>query len=75
MLVKVNIDGLGIITGEQKSLLEAFVKNLLFKQRKQYDEYYLKSGQGPATMSIEDVLKLAQEFTVLIECGCVRLEH
>jgi hypothetical protein len=65
-----NIDlDLGIITGEQKLVLERYIDSRLFRQRKNYDEYYVDSRVEEFKGNINDLCILAGEFDVCVYAG------
>ena len=55
---------LGIVTGEQKRVLEQYIDPGLFRQRKSYDEYYLYSSLEVFSGGLDDLCVLASEFDV-----------
>jgi len=74
MKVKINLDGLGIIEGDQKRLLENYVDERLLVQRKQYDEYYVQLAVLEIDIYIRDLMILAEKFKVTVLEGSVTIE-
>ena len=74
MKVKINLDGLGIIEGDQKRLLENYVDERLLTQRKQYDEYYVNIAVLEIEIDIRDLMILAEKFKVTVLESGVTIE-
>ena len=69
-MLSVNLD-LGIISGEKKRALECYVDSRYFTQRKSYDEYYVVADNVSADLGINDLMILAENFTVTITVDSV----
>lgn len=65
---------LGIIEGDKKRALENYIDPRHFTQRKSYDEYYIDIDTIEADWSIQDLMIIADHFTVSIEPDCVSIE-
>ena len=74
MKVKINLDGLGIIEGDQKRLLESYVDERLLTQRKQYDEYYVNIAVLEIEIDIRGLMILAEKFKVTVLESSVTIE-
>jgi hypothetical protein len=64
---------LGIIDGDQKRRLECYVDSRFFRQRKSYDEYYVDVDYVSFELSIDDLMILAEQFTVTVTANSVAL--
>jgi hypothetical protein len=64
----------GIITGEQKRVLECYIDSRLFRQRKSYDEYYVDSLLEKFKGNINDLCILAEEFDVRVHADGIILK-
>jgi len=65
---------LGIISGDQKRALECYVDSRFFKQRKSYDEYYVEIDTVVFNHGINDLMILAEEFSVVITSNFIYLK-
>lgn len=65
MMIDVYFD-LGIISGEQKRLLESFIGSKYFEQRKNYDEYYFSANMIAVEedIGVHDLMVIADLFHV-----------
>ena len=58
---------LGIISGEQKRIIEPYLDARLFRQRKTYDEYYVDIDVIEGNFSIRDLMILAEGFDIEVK--------
>jgi len=65
MNIVMNIET-GIISGEQKRVLECYVDSRHFRQRKSFDEYYVDIDIVEFKHGINDLMILAEEFSIQI---------
>ncbi len=67
MGIKVNVN-VGIIEGDKKRALECYLDSMYFRQRKQYDEYYVDVSDVEinAKWVIGDLMIIAEHFTVTV---------
>ena len=64
---------LGIITGEQKRSLERYVDPSLFKQRKNYDEYYVDPFYKEFQYELADLMVISKMFNVTISSNEIEI--
>ena len=74
MKIKLNVECLGLITGDEKRVLECYIDARLFDQRKCYDEYYVQQLVHLVDLYINDLMRLAEQFTVTVGSDCVYLK-
>lgn len=61
--VKLN---LGIICGENKRILEEYAGSEIFRQRKNYDEYYIDAQDIELDLDLHKLMVLSESFRVQI---------
>ena len=66
---------LGIITGDDKRLLERLIGKEAFKQRKSYDEYYCELESIHLDITLGDLIFLANNFGIVINEEGVRITY
>lgn len=71
MIVTLDLSSIGLVSGEQKDLLEPLIGDV-FTQRKSYDEYYI-SGTFECDICIENIVRLSTKFLVTVENECISL--
>lgn len=71
MIVTLDLSSIGLVSGEQKDLLEPLIGDVL-TQRKSYDEYYI-SGTFECDICIENIVRLSTKFLVTVENECISL--
>ena len=66
---------LGIISGDQKCALERHIGSDCFKQRKNYDEYYVLPDfiEFESGFFIDDLMVLAEDFSVSVSSDFIYL--
>ena len=64
--IRLELGSLGILSGEQKRALEAYIDPRSFTQRKQFDEYTVDTTNQYASLDLGDLRILAEEFKVLV---------
>lgn len=69
MYMKLDFSSFGIVDGDDARLLKAFFPNMQFDQRKSYDEYYLKSDEFMADVTINTLCDLSHHFSVEVFNG------
>lgn len=69
--VRLELGSLGIISGEEKRVLECYIDPRDFKQRKTYDEYTITSTNCIAPLHIADLMILGEHFRILVIKDCV----
>lgn len=72
-MIKLDLSGLGIISGDQKVVLEKFIGSENFTQRKNYDEYYCFAQELEANISLSELMKLSERFKVEVLFDSVSL--
>lgn len=73
MTVRLELGTLGIIDGAMKRTLESYVDSRMFRQRKTYEEYYIDGTNVEAEINLNDLMILAEHFTVLVTEDCAIL--
>ncbi len=73
-MVDVHIE-LGIIEGQKKRVLERYIDEREFRQRKSYDEYYIDLLKTKLDLDLNDLFILAEEFRVAVNNNSVTLRH
>lgn len=63
----------GIITGDQKRVLECYIDARFFRQRKSFDEYYVDVDIVEFDHGINDLMILASEFSVSVTSNSISL--
>lgn len=71
MKVRLEVGTLGIITGEQKRHLENYVDRLVFRQRKNYDEFYIDVTNFESSLDLRQLMRLSESFTIRLLEDCV----
>ena len=66
MKTRLDLGTLGIITGEEKRLLERYVDMRLFRQRKNFDEYYIDATNYEIDIDLVGLMVLAEKFRVIV---------
>lgn len=61
----------GIITGDQKKVLECYIDSRYFRQRKSFDEYYVDADRDNFKPGINDLQILAEQFVVEVTTDAV----
>lgn len=74
MDVMLDMSELGLISGDEKRVLERYVDSSFFKQRKSYDEYYPEHRPVRMAADLRVLMILAEIFTVEIQSDSVRLK-
>lgn len=74
VMIDLNLGRLGIIEGDAKRLLEPYVANDFFTQRKTYDEYYVQVPHVKVKIDIKDLFILSEKFIITVGDGWVELE-
>ena len=74
MSVKVCLDNIGIIQGDEKRFLETYGFDC-FDQRKSYDEYYINRNQREHMLNIDDLIDMSNYFKVSVNFDAVYLEE
>ena len=64
---------IGIIEGDDKRALENYVDSRFFRQRKQYDEYYIDVDDVDLKLDVNDLRILADNFKVQVFSDYVEL--
>jgi hypothetical protein len=65
-MIRLELGTLGIIEGDQKRLLEEYVDERCFKQRKSYDEYYVTTTNIEANLDLGLLMIIAEKFRVVV---------
>ena len=75
--MKLDIGQLGIISSQQKSALECYIDERLFKQRKQYFEYTVESLSQyiEVKMELPDLMRLSENFSIKVNHDSVSIEE
>ena len=63
---RLDFRSMGIISGDQKRALECFVDCRAFKQRKNFDEFTFTSEEWDVSVSVKDLMILAEVFVVAV---------
>ena len=71
--LRIELGSLGIIEGDKKRFLEAYIDSRLFRQRKTYDEYYIDVTAVEVIMDLGLLMILAEQFKVMVLEDCVIL--
>jgi len=58
---------IGLISGEQKRIIEPYLDARFFRQRKTYDEYYVDIDVIEGNFSIRDLMILAEGFDIEVK--------
>ncbi len=75
MKTKVHLSRLGIISGDSKRLLEAYVDTRAFSQRKCYDEWVVDWCAIDLDLDLRDLFILSERFDIRVGNGWVELEE
>jgi hypothetical protein len=73
-MIKVDLE-LGIITQEEKEILECYVDSRLIVQRKSYPEYYVQVDKIGYDVDLNDLQILSQVFTVTVHYDSITISH
>ena len=71
--IRVESGTLGLITGEEKRVLECYIDPRFFRQRKQFDEYYVDTTNLNTKLDLKDLMILAESFKVRVLDDCVMI--
>ena len=66
MKTRLELGTIWIIEGNDKRVLECYVDERLFTQRKTFDEYYIDVTNHAVNIEIGDLMVLAENFKVLV---------
>jgi len=72
-MIKLELGGLGIIDTVERMALEDYVDSRVFRQRKQFAEYYVDCQDVNLELDIRDLMILAERFNVVVHEQSVRL--
>ena len=72
--IQIDTSCLGIIEGDEKRFLSAYVDERSFTQRKNYDEYYVESDGVLKELEVSDLCIMAEHFKVVVDIDLVILE-
>lgn len=67
------LECLGIISGDEKRFLEKYVDPKIFRQRKNFDEYYIDEFNVGLDLSLTTLMKLSEWFGVTVHSDHVSL--
>jgi hypothetical protein len=65
MKTRFELGTLGIIEGDHKRILENYIDERLFRQRKSYDEYYIDVTSYEADVELGDLMLLGETFKII----------
>lgn len=63
-LITLDATGIGIIDGDSKRLLQLYVDETIFRQRKSYDEFYMDQNMFVLDLDIDDLMRLSRCFNI-----------
>lgn len=63
-LITLDATGIGIIDGDSKRLLQLYVNETIFRQRKSYDEFYMDQNMFVLDLDIDDLMILSRCFNI-----------
>ena len=66
MKTRLELGGLGIISGKQRRSLECYVDARAFRQRKTFDEYYVDLSNFERELGLGDLMILAEHFKIIV---------
>jgi len=72
-MIEVDLN-IGIICGDDKRVLEEYVDSSNFKQRKNYDEYYIVNKNVELNLDLGLLMILAETFKVTVCADSVCIE-
>ena len=64
MKTRFEIGSIGILEGDLKRVLELYIGEDAFTQRKCYDEYYINKSNYEVDVELEDLMRLGCDFKV-----------
>jgi hypothetical protein len=73
--IRFDLGNLGIIEGREKRILECYVDERLFRQRKSYDEYYVDVSNAEVKADLSALMLLAETFKVSVGIDCVMISQ
>ena len=74
-MIRLELGTLGIIEGDQKRFLEEYIDESYFKQRKNYDEYYVRVTTLEVDLDLGLLMVIADMFKVIVCSDSVILGH
>jgi hypothetical protein len=74
-MTKLEVGGMGIVTGDEMRLLESIVPGCDFKQRKSYDEYYVISDTITLDLELWQLMVLGELFTVTVHADSIEIDR
>ncbi len=66
MKTRFELGTLGIVEGDHKRMLENYIDERLFRQRKNYDEYYIDVTSYEVDVELGDLMLLGETFKVVV---------
>jgi hypothetical protein len=66
MKTRFELGTLGVIEGDHKRMLENYIDERLFRQRKSYDEYYIDVTSYEVDIELGDLMLLGETFKVVV---------
>jgi hypothetical protein len=72
-MIEVDLN-IGIICGDDKRILEEYVDSSNFKQRENYDEYYIVNKNVKLNLDLGWLMILAETFKVTVYADSVCIE-
>ena len=63
-LITLDATGIGIIDGDSKRLLQLYVNETIFRQRKSYNEFYMDQNMFVLDLDIDDLMRLSRCFNI-----------
>lgn len=65
-MIRFELGTLGIVEGDEKRILEAFIGEESFTRRKNYDEFYCRVTTKEVDVDIKDLMWISEHFRVLV---------
>ena len=66
MKTRFELGTIGILEGDRKRILENYIDERLFRQRKNYDEYYIDVTNYEVDVELGDLMLLGETFKVVV---------
>lgn len=73
MKIKLELSSLGIISGNNKRVLETYTGGHIFDQRKTYDEYSINVSSCDVEVDLNELMNLSGVFSIVLLPNCVLL--
>ena len=73
-LITLDATGIGIIDGDSKRMLQSYVDERIFRQRKSYDEFYMDENMFVLELDIDDLMRLSRMFTINVLQNSVTID-